>query len=92
MNNEPYGLVTAAGLELTSNDRRLKYIVRKSVAYLGSMEQYNYVAHCYVKDESGWQPTAHGQTFPDLRSFLATLSETSEFTRGIAEIENENIS
>lgn len=86
MNSEPYALRTATGLEITSNDRRLKYILRKSVSYTGAMEQEYYLAYCYVREGTGWERTDSVGVYNDEAEFLETLLHAPEFTRASKEL------
>ena len=88
MNSEPYALRTTVGLEVTSNDRRLKYIVRKTTSFDSGIEHDFYVSYCYVKDGDGWVRTDTVGTYNDEAEFTDTLVHSAEFTRALAELKS----
>lgn len=89
MNTEPYSLMTDCGCELFSNDRKMKYVVRRNDCVSGGVRHTVYVAHCFIKDGNGWQLTSASVNAPSVGSFLSLLEPAGDFSIGIAELKND---
>ena len=87
MNNEPFGLRTASGAEATSDDREMKFILRREISFNGSIEQETYTSHCYVKDGTGWEKTSNSAQYPSVRAFLKAVAGFPGFTKAANELE-----
>lgn len=85
MNNEPFGLYTTSGAEAISNDRELKFILRRELTFFGAMENETYTSYCFVKDGSGWQQTANTSQYPSVNAFVKAVSGFPGFTRAADE-------
>lgn len=88
MNTEPYALITSCGAEIYSDDRKMKYIARLNVSFVG-MEQVSYVVTCYVKDKTMWERTTHQRVFTSMEAFYENIENSPGFTKATMEI-NEN--
>ena len=89
MNVEPFGMRTASGAEATSDDREMKFILRREISFNGSVEQDTYTSHCYVKDGTGWEKTSNSAQYASVEAFVRALGRFPGFSRASAELEQQ---
>lgn len=81
MNNEPFGLITTSGAEVISDDREMKFILRREIFFDGAIEQENYTAYCFIKDGTSWTRTSNTEHYASVDSFIHAVGRFAGFTK-----------
>lgn len=89
MNNEPYGMRTASGAEAISDDREMKFILRREISFNGAVEQEVYTAYCYVKDGTGWEKTSNSGQYASTDAFIRAVGRFPGFLNASRELNQE---
>lgn len=87
MNNEPFGIITTSGAEVISNDREMKYILRREIIFYGAIENETFNAYCYVKEGSGWIKTTNTLQYSSVHAFIKAVAGFPGFSRAAGDLE-----
>ena len=90
MNSEPFALMTATGVEVTDNERTVKFVVREFAQFVCLAEQHGYLAHLWVRNGSGWERTTETRVYFGLNQFIDSIRNLPHFSKAMHELSRAN--
>lgn len=85
MNTEPFLQKLENGIEVISDDRKLRIILISTTVFFGGMEREIYSSRYFVKDDSGWQECENGEDYESIEDFTEKLKKVTDFTKALKE-------
>lgn len=74
---------------MLSNDREIKFILRREIGFFGAIENEAFVAYCYVKDGSGWVKTANTTQYTSINAFIKAIAGFPGFSKAADDLEKD---
>ena len=87
MNTEPYAMRTEAGLEVLTNDKTLRYVLRKNRVLTRFEASDIYLCSTCVRDGDRWVKTSETACYTTIDEFVKTIKGLPEFSKASQELD-----